>query len=273
MEHISALLREYGLSALDRDQRFLASPSALQKVVDAAALKPTDVVLEIGAGVGNLTALLCGLAGRVYAVEKDEQLVEVLENELGDVPNVEVICADALTDELPDCDVLVSNLPYSIATPLTFRLLEHSFERAALTYQLEFAKKLIAKPSTRGYGWLTVMVVHQYDVSMVARIPKGAFYPSPRVDSAVVKLVKKTHPYKLDDEGLFTELVRSGFAHRRKKLKNALAASPNPSLRGVRTIELPCLNMRAEELTDVQLAELANTIHRALAHASASSLH
>ena len=70
MEHISALLRRYGLLALDKDQRFLASPSALQKIVDAAALKPTDVVLEIGAGVGNLTSLLCGLAGRVYAVER-----------------------------------------------------------------------------------------------------------------------------------------------------------------------------------------------------------
>ncbi len=273
MEHISALLRRYGLLALDKDQRFLASPSALQKIVDAAALKPTDVVLEIGAGVGNLTSLLCGLAGRVYAVEKDEQLAEVLENELRDVPNLEVICADALTAELPDCDVVVSNLPYSIATPLTFRLLEHGFERAVLTYQLELAKRLTAEPSTKSYGRLTVMVMHHCDVSMVARIPKGAFYPSPRVDSATVKLVKRTPPYELEDEELFIELVRSGFAQRSLKVKNALASSASPLLQGVRTLDLVQLNMRAEELTNIQLAELANTIHRTLASGATPSPH
>lgn len=264
MEHVSALLKRYGVLVLDKDQRFLASSSALQKIVDAAKLSPSEVVLEIGAGVGNLTRLLCERAGMVYAVEKDEQLVGVLQDVLQDVPNVEVVHADALRDGLPACDVVVSNLPYSIATPLTFRLIEHGFERAVLTYQLELARRLTAEPSTKDYGRLTVMVRHYCDVSHVARIPRGAFYPCPRVDSATVRLLRRTPPYVLDDEELFFELVRAGFEHRRKKLKNALASSKNPLLRRAHTLNVPQLDVRAEELTYDQLAHLSNTIRREL---------
>jgi len=266
MEHVPALLRRYGLLNLNKDQRFLTSSRILHAIVDAAELEPSEVVLEIGAGVGNLTRLLCERARKVYAMEKDRQLMSVLESELGNIDNLELICADALEAELPACDVVVSNLPYSIATPLTFRLLEHGFDRAILTYQLELAKRLTAKPSTKSYGRLSVMVQHHCDVRMVARVPKGAFYPPPKVESATVRLIRRPSPYVVEDEALFFELVRAGFEHRRKKLRNALAISASFPLGAeyLRSLSAPELDMRAEELTGAQLASLANIVHREL---------
>jgi len=263
MERVPELLRRYGLLNLNKDQRFLTSSRDLHAIVDAAELKPSEVVLEIGAGVGNLTRLLCERARKVYALEKDVHLMGVLQNELGDVENLKLMCADALEAELPACDVVVSNLPYSIATPLTFRLLEHEFERAILTYQLELAKRLTAKPSTKSYGRLSVMVQHHCDVRILARVPRGAFYPPPKVDSATVRLIRRPPPYRVEDEALFFELVRAGFEHRRKKLKNALALSTSFPLgtEKLHMLNAPELEMRAEELTGTQLAMLANLIH------------
>lgn len=267
MERVPELLRRYGLLNLNKDQRFLTSSRILHAIVDAAELRPSEVVLEIGAGVGNLTRLLCERARKVYAIEKDGQLMSVLESELGDIDNLELMCADALEAELPACDVVVSNIPYSIATPLTFRLLEHEFDRAILTYQLELAKRLTAKPSTKGYGRLSVMVQHHCDVRMVARVPRGAFYPPPKVESATVRLIRRPPPYTVEDEPMFFELVRAGFEHRRKKLRNALAISASFPLgiEHLRTLSAPELEMRAEELTGTQLAMLANIVHKKLA--------
>ena len=104
---------------------------------------------------------------------------------------MELIYGDALEIELPNFDVVVSNLPYSISTPITFRLLEKDFDRGILTYQLEFARRLVARVGTKDYGRLSVAIQHYCDVRLIRKIPRGAFYPRPSVDSGVVELKRK----------------------------------------------------------------------------------
>jgi 16S rRNA (adenine1518-N6/adenine1519-N6)-dimethyltransferase len=233
--------------------------------VAAAGLESEDVVLEIGAGIGNLTERLAKKAKKVIAIELDPALVNVLHDRFDNAGNVEIIFGDALKVDFPQFDKVVSNLPYSISSELTFKLLRYKFKLGVLMYQYEFAARMVSPPNCKDYSRLTVDTYYFADASILMKVPKGAFQPAPEIDSAVVKLVPRPAPFEVRDETFFMEFVAAVFSQRRKKLRNAVL-NTNYVLK-IRTIkdvvdQLPedLMNKRAENLTPEQLAEVANLI-------------
>jgi len=217
------LLRKYGVRLSKRaGQEHVIDSRVLQRMVAHAQLSRRDVVLEIGAGIGNLTRLLAERAGRVIAIESDPRLVEILRDRVEGSGNVEVIRGDALRVEFPSFNKVVANLPYLISSEITFRLLEHPFELAVLTYQKEFAQRLAAKPGSKEYGRLTVMAGYRASIELLEEIPPSAFFPRPKVASAVVRLTPRAKPFEVVDERMFSNVVKALFQHRRKRVRNAL---------------------------------------------------
>ncbi len=201
-------------------QHFLVVESVADRIVERAGLSSRDSVLEIGPGLGVLTKRLVERAGIVYAIEKDERLAALLEGRR--IKNLRVIHGDALKVDLPNFNKVVSNLPYSISSPITFRLLRHGFERAVLMYQLEFGKRLVAEPGSREYSRLSVMVQAMARVELVERVSRRAFRPMPKVSSVVAVIEPKPEDERID---LDENIVRALFQHRRKKAANALIDS------------------------------------------------
>ncbi|NJE42388.1 16S rRNA (adenine(1518)-N(6)/adenine(1519)-N(6))-dimethyltransferase RsmA [Thermococcus sp. GR6] len=221
-ERLFSLISKYGLRAnSDLGQNFLIVDDIIERNVERAELSGRDVVLEIGPGLGVLTDALSKCAGKVYAIEKDPRLVEILRKEYN-WSNVEIIEGDALKVDFPEFNKIVSNLPYQISSPITFRFIRYGFERAVLIYQLEFAQRMVARPGDRNYSRLSLMVQAKAYVELVERIGRGAFYPRPKVDSAVVVLEPKPKSEAIE---LNEDLVRALFQHRRSTVTAALKKS------------------------------------------------
>ena len=209
-------------------QNFLIDANIVRKIVALAELSPNDHVLEIGPGRGILTKALCQAAGRVTAVEVDPRLHAYLEARQAELPNVELICEDALAypiESLPIGTVVVANLPYYLSTPLLFRLLDQRglFPRMVLMLQDEVADRLVAKPGGSDYGVLSVMAQYAAEITKSFRVSAQCFRPRPEVASAVV-LLRTRQRTKLSQqkEASFRTLVKAAFAHRRKTLVNSL---------------------------------------------------
>ncbi|WP_324735635.1 16S rRNA (adenine(1518)-N(6)/adenine(1519)-N(6))-dimethyltransferase RsmA [Thermococcus sp. SY098] len=216
------LLSRYNLRInSDLGQNFLIVDDIIKREIERAEIKANETVLEIGPGLGFLTDELSKYAKKVYAVEKDSHLVEILQKEYS-WKNVEIIRGDALKVEFPEFDKIVSNLPYQISSPITFKFLRYDFKKAVLIYQLEFAQRMTAKPGDKNYSRLSVMVQAKADVELVERIGRGAFYPKPKVDSAVIILNPKPKEEQIE---LDESLVKALFQHRRKKASKALKDS------------------------------------------------
>ncbi len=247
------------------DQHFLVDESYLDRIVAAAELRAGDVVLEIGAGVGNLTKKLAQKAKRVIAIERDPILVNVLHDHFDDIKNIDIVEGDALKVDFPEFDKVVSNLPYSISSEITFKLLHYNFKLGILMYQYEFAARMVSKPNCKDYSRLTVNTYYFSDASIIMKVPKEAFQPVPEVYSAVVKIVPRPTPFRVRDEAFFMEFVAAVFSQRRKKIRNAILNTNYtlkiPSIREL-IAQLPdnLLDKRAENLTPEQLAEIANLI-------------
>ncbi|MCQ1535329.1 16S ribosomal RNA methyltransferase A [Methanosarcina sp. KYL-1] len=247
------------------DQHFLVETSYLDRIVAAADLNPEETVLEIGAGIGNLTERLARKAKKVIAIELDPALVHVLHDRFDAVENIEIIAGDALKLDFPEFDKVVSNLPYSISSEITFKLLRHRFSLGILMYQYEFAKRMVSPPDCKDYSRLTVDTYYFADASILMKVPKGAFQPAPEVDSAVIKLVPRPAPFEVKDEAFFMDFVAGVFSQRRKKLRNAILNTNYmlgiPEVKEV-VNQLPedFMGKRAENLTPEQLAEVANMI-------------
>lgn len=226
------LLRRFGLRPDKRlGQNFLVDRSALLKIVEIAAISPEDDVLEVGPGLGGLTSLLATEARRVVAIELDGRLIPILEQVLSPYPNVHLLQGDILAFnpleliDSPDYKV-VANIPYYITSALMRHLLEGDRRPACLvlTVQREVAERICASPGELSLLALSVQVYGQPQVR--ARIPAGAFYPSPKVDSAVIRV--DIHPEPVIPTPLlkpFFRLAKAGFSQKRKTLGNALAAS------------------------------------------------
>lgn len=217
------------------------SARALDTILSASELSPDDTVLEIGPGLGTLTEALAARAGGVVAIEIDRRLVQVLRARLGGLPNVRIVEGDALRADLevllahadrrrtvPDGGAArkaAANLPYNIAAPLLLRLLDPalSIRRLVVTVQREVADRIVARPGTPEYGRLTVALQYRAAARVVSRLPRGAFLPTPDVESAVLALVPHAQPpVRVDDEEALFRVVAAGFGHRRKTLANAL---------------------------------------------------
>jgi len=250
------VLKKYGIKPVKRlSQNFLIDESIRNRILDVLALKGQETVLEVGPGIGNVTHPLLRYAGRVIAVEVDRRLAKVLLSETpkDELAKLDLIIADILKVPPFKVDKVISNVPYHISSKLTFKLLkEYEFNYAILAYQKEYAFRLRAKPGTEDYGRLTVMVSLYGRVEPLFTIPRRAFYPPPRVDSMVVKLVKEPKLGNADPQVL-EWLVRSLFNQRRKKVVKVLRFSLSKlgaselanelaeafKLRGRRVYELP----------------------------------
>jgi 16S rRNA (adenine1518-N6/adenine1519-N6)-dimethyltransferase len=232
-QNISALLRAHGLRPRKRlGQNFLRDPGALGRIVAAADLSPEDVVVEVGAGVGTLTRPLAERAGRVIALELDDDLVAILRDQVANLSNVQVLHGDVLQFSASQFHhhgyKVVGNLPYYI----TSAVLRHFLEKVprprlmVVTVQREVAERIVAGPGKMSL--LAVSVQFYGQPRIVARLPAGAFYPPPQVDSAVVRIDVGEQPtIALEngiDEALFFRVVRAGFSQKRKTLRNSLSA-------------------------------------------------
>jgi len=207
------------------NQQQVIDPVFLEKMVDYASLTNEDDVLEIGAGIGNLTMLLAKRAKTVIAVERDSRLTKVLRERLRELTNVKLLHGDALRVEFPRFNKIVSNLPYSISSNVLFKLFRFKFDLAILMFQKEFATRLVAKPGTEDYGRLTVNVYYRAETELLDEVPPTAFFPQPKVSSVIVRLKPRGPPFEVKDEQLFSNVVRALFQHRRQRVRNALMHS------------------------------------------------
>lgn len=208
-------------------QNFLFDPEILGRIVEAARLSPEDTVVEIGPGHGRLTRMLAGAARRVIAIELDAVLFRRLESELGELPNVELFHGDALRYpyELLEKFRVVANIPYYITTPILFCLLKHRGRLQSMTIlmQREVAERIVARPGGRDYGVLSISVQYYGRPELKFLVPRGAFRPVPKVDSALLHVEVNAAPcIKVPDEELFFRVVRTAFSQRRKVLENSL---------------------------------------------------
>jgi len=240
-------------------QHLLADARVAERAARYASLNKHDTVLEVGPGKGILTRFLARGAGRVVAIEKDRMFSSFLEM----MPaNVELIFADALKYPLPGFTKVVSNLPYSISSPMTFLLLERDFELGVLMYQKEFADRMVAPVGSPDYSRLSVEVFRRADCRILERVPPSAFSPPPRVMSAIVALMPRPCPFRISDGAIFSSIARAIFSHRRKSVVNALRSEERligDIFRGLDN-DHPLLKRRAESLSPEEIAELANSV-------------
>jgi len=236
MVSIKQELREYGLFPKKRlGQHFLADPNILNKVVRAAQIGKEDVVLEVGPGLGHMTVALAHQAKKVIAVEIDETLAAILQQKAKDYPNVEVIKSDILKVDFKRVFKketqpvkVVANLPYQISTPLLFRFIESKeiFSVLTLMLQKEVAERMVASPGRKEYGPLSIFIQTFSDVSIQFSIRPKAFFPPPKVESALVHMTwKEKLMIEMKDEVWFKRVVKACFSYRRKTLVNGLRHS------------------------------------------------
>lgn len=246
-------------------QHFLLDGGVAVRQIAHARIRPDEVVLEIGPGLGVLTAALAGVARQVVAIEADRRFAAYLRDT---VPAAEIVHGDALEVEWPAFDVAVSNLPYRISSPVTFKLLEARFDRAVLMYQWEFARRMVATPRTADYSRLSVGVYRRATCEVLERVPPHAFYPQPKVSSAIVRLEPRPAPFPLEDPALYDAVVDALFEHRRKTIENGLRLSWQSFADSPEALErsldaLPFRGRRIEELTPEDIADLARAIRGA----------
>ena len=255
-----------------KGQCILTDEDVIARQIDYAGIDKRDTVLEIGPGLGALTFLLADRAMKVVAIEQDVQFYQYLKER---IPiNVELILGDALKLDLPRFDICVSNLPYGISSPITFKLFEHTFKKAILMYQLEFAQRMVASSGMTSYSRLSVSVYYRAQCSILEHVPKTVFYPQPDVDSAIVQLVPRPPPFSLDSEDLFFKVLNALFSQRRKKIRNAISRLIEEELgkRGTCTeagykktvMALPFGDFRVEMLTPEQIGHLSDILYRLL---------
>ena len=236
MVSIQHELREYGLFPKKRlGQHFLVDRNILNKVVRAAEVGKEDVVLEVGPGLGQMTVALARHAKKVIAIEIDERLVAILKQKVENYPNVEVTQDDILKVDFKRffkkearLVKVVANLPYQISTPLLFRFIESReiFSTLTLLLQKEVAERMVASPGPKEYGPLSIFIQAFSDVSIQFIIKPSAFFPPPKVESALVHMAWREKPMiEPDDEEWFKRVVKACFSYRRKTLSNALKHS------------------------------------------------
>ncbi len=227
------LLRRFGLKPkYSWGQNFLGDANALRKIAEAVGLKKDDPVIELGPGLGHLTRALLATGAKVTAVERDRDMVRVLESMK--LPGLTVVAGNAAEIDFAktagvDQIAVVGNLPYHLSSSILFEVLDQSdhVTKAVFTLQLEVVTRLAAPPGGRDYGLLSVLLGLRYEVELVFKLSRSLFHPPPNVDSAVVRLTRRATPAaEVTDEARFRKLVKAGFAHRRKTLLNSLKGDP-----------------------------------------------
>ena len=270
---LRALLARHGFHfSKTMGQNFLTDPQVPADIADASGAGPGWGVLEIGPGAGCLTAELARRAERVAAVELDRKLLPVLAEALTECPNVTVVPGDALrldlaalaAEQFPGLRCMVcANLPYNITTPVLTRLVETAcFQRVTVLLQKEVAHRLAAEPGSSEGGAFSLWLQYFMETEALFDVPAEKFLPRPKVDSAVLRCVRRERPaVAVEDEGWFFRVVRGAFLLRRKTLANSLGqALPECSREAIRESIAACglpEGVRGERLTLADFAALA----------------
>lgn len=260
-------------------QNFITDKNVIERIVEGAGPTEDDLVIEIGPGIGVLTAEAAQQAAKVVAIEIDSKLIPILDETLAEYDNVEVINQDILKTDLNGIideqrakgsfsgDVkIIGNLPYYITTPIIMHILENSIRAESITVmmQKEVADRIKASPGNKTYGAISAAVQYYCEVEQVVSVPKEVFVPRPKVDSAVLKLtIRDKKPVDLIDEKAFFTCIKSGFGQRRKTLLNSLTGTygfPKDEIR--RILEEAGIDpvRRAETLDMNEFAAIANGV-------------
>lgn len=271
LSEMRRVLEERGLQLTKSlGQNFLHDGNQLRRIVAAAELQPTNRVLEIGPGLGPLTELLLESAGEVFAIEKDERLVDFLKERFAGQPKLRLLHADGLQCVRADQSEwagwkLVANLPYSVASPILVELASNVQppERMVATLQLEVARRLMARAGAEDYGILSLLVQLRFEPRAIFKIPSGCFFPAPDVDSACITLVRRQHDLLAENlRPAFVRLVKLAFSQRRKMMVKLLKQEwPAERLEvAMSSLGLP-LQIRAEAVSLDQFVALTAKLH------------
>ncbi len=216
------MLDEYNITPeKGRDQHFLHNELVVQRMVDGAQIDEEDTVLEIGAGIGNITRQLADRAHNVVAYENDSTLVPVLRDRLDGYDNVEIVTRDFFSDKTPRfIDKCVSNIPFHLSSEIVEHLGEEQI-MSVLLVQKAFAKKLIATPGTDDYSTMSIRTQYDFTPTFLETVYNINFVPQPEQDAAMVKLFPNKGKIRARDEDFFFHTVNALFTHRNKKLRNA----------------------------------------------------
>lgn len=274
---VRSILEKHGFTfSKALGQNFLINPAVCPEMAEEAVTSENDGVIEIGAGVGVLTAELCKRAKKVVSIELDKRLLPVLDETLAEFDNFEVVNEDILKVDLhelikekfSDCEnvSVCANLPYYITSPVIMKLLEDKLpiKQIIVMVQREAADRLTAPVGSRESGAITVAVNYYAQAEKLFNVSKGSFVPSPKVDSAVIRLaIYDKPPIETKDEELFFRTVKAMFMQRRKTALNSVSAGLGiPKDTVVKALEMTELdaNVRAEKLTLSQLCEFTNNL-------------
>lgn len=279
LEETKYILKKYGMTAnKGLGQNFLISENVVQTIVESANISKEDLVIEIGPGLGTLTAALLGKAGKVIAVELDDRAIPILTDRFKLYNNFELIHEDILKVDLQKVIAenthlqhvkIVANLPYYITTPIIMKLLEEKLPIESITVmvQKEVAQRLTALPGEKNTGAITYSVYYYADANAVIDVPRNLFMPSPNVDSQVIQLsIRKEPPVQVEDETTLFELIKYAFMQRRKTLVNALEKSTifenkNQIISILQNLDIN-EKIRGEALTMEQFSKIANALAR-----------
>jgi len=246
---------------MELGQHFLIDKRVVRRICNYAELNGNDTVLEVGCGRGNLTEELLRKAGKVYGIEIDRNLVSHLREKFSmeiKEGKFEILHGDALKIDFPTFNKFVSNIPYQISSPLTFKLLKHDFQLAIVMYQKEFAERLVAKAGGEEYGRLSVIAKSYCRAEILEYVPRTRFKPKPEVDSAIVKLIPEPE-FEVRNRELFEDLVRYVFSKRRKMVKKSI--SEWIKLRKLELkIDESLMKKRPEEIEPEVFAEIVDSI-------------
>ena len=241
-------------------QNFIIEPKVVEKIAMAAIEDPSELVFEIGPGIGALTQFLCQRADRVIALEIDERLPEILKREIDG--NLEIILQDVLSIDIDELIaskrkdhqkvVFASNLPYYITTPILFKLFEakEPIERITVMMQKEVGARFLAASSETEYNALSVITQYRCDVKKIMDVSRHVFWPKPNVDSMVVQFTFH-HKYHVENEDFFFEMVKACFQQRRKTIYNNLGQWLKDKKKAeevLSKVSIP-LNTRAQQLS------------------------
>ena len=250
-------------------QNSLVDPRARLRIIDACAFSPDDIVLEIGAGFGVMTALIAEVARKLVALEIDPQLYKALSDSFATKNNVSILRQDILKFDLgayfKDAGQKIKvfgNIPYYITTPIIEHLLEHRniIDSVFIMVQKEFAQRAVVGPGTKVYGSLSCFLQYYTIPEILFNVKKNSFKPAPKVDSALLKLkIREVPAVHVNEEELFFKIIRAGFNQRRKTLKNSLKDFIRAdNLAAFFKRYLLSADIRAERLSLADFANLAN---------------
>lgn len=220
-------------------QNYLIDRNKRNQIIDFGNITKKDIILEIGPGIGTLTCELSSKAKKVIAIEQDPTIFDILEERLENenITNVELINDDALNVDFPEFNKIISNLPYQISSPITFKFLEYDFDTAILMYQKEFANRMKGKVGTKDYSRLSAMLYFRCEVELLTNVSAESFIPKPKVDSTVIKLSPKIPEFEGElsklaiseineaDFKVYSKFTKALFQHKNKKARNALIDS------------------------------------------------